>query len=142
MASPTMQKVARAVREYQTGPWTKRRSTGWRGHVVYGEGKIWQHVSALEVKLTPGSVPFQPPASQNVVVKVNLGGIKEVYADEVGMIAEIDLTTGELIPRTEPPAQLKVYLLPLMYPLIGFLLPWGGISLLAWVGTGFVERRC
>jgi hypothetical protein len=40
----------------------------------------------------------------------------------------------------DPPAP-KAYLIPLLYPILGFLLPWGSIRLLTWVGSGFVDPR-
>jgi hypothetical protein len=32
---------------------------------------------------------------------------------------------------------MKAYLIPLLYPVLGFLLPWGVVRVLTWVGAGF-----
>jgi hypothetical protein len=56
----------------------------------------------------------------------------------MGDITSIELSTGEKLERTEPPP-LRAYLLPLMYPISGFLIPWGAVRVLTWVGTGFFQ---
>lgn len=56
-----------------------------------------------------------------------------------GEIVSIELSTGESVPRVNPPA-VQAYLLPFLYPLFGFLLPWAAIRVLAWVGGGFFQR--
>ena len=73
-------------------------------------------------------------------VAVNLDGIKTAAVDKAGLVSSIELSTGELVQRVDPPA-LKAYLIPLLYPVLGFLLPWGGIRVLTWVGSGFVAPR-
>jgi hypothetical protein len=56
------------------------------------------------------------------------------------LVTSIDLSTGEWVPRVDSP-HLTAYLLLLLYPVIGFLLPWGCIRILTWVGNGFVVPR-
>lgn len=70
----------------------------------------------------------------------NPDGIKEVTVNGSKLVSSIELSTGELVPRAESP-HLTAYLLLLLYPVIGFLLPWGCIRILTWVGTGFVAPR-
>jgi hypothetical protein len=69
-------------------------------------------------------------------VGVAKDGIEEVTVDRTGRICSIELSTGESVQRVEPPSP-KAYLLPLLYPFVGFLLPWGCIRVLTWVGSGF-----
>lgn len=69
-------------------------------------------------------------------VGVNIGGIKEVTADRSGTISSVELSTGESVPKVEPPS-VKRYLTLLLYSIVGFLLPWGAVRLLTWVGSGF-----
>jgi hypothetical protein len=75
-----------------------------------------------------------------LLVSVDFDGIKRVIVDKAGLVSLIELSTGEWAQRVDPPA-LKAYLIPLLYPVFGFLLPWGGIWVLTWVGSGFVESR-
>jgi hypothetical protein len=70
-----------------------------------------------------------------LLVLVNLDGIKDVMVDQAGDIDSIELTTGESIPKLTPPA-LRAYVIPLLYPILGFLLPWGAARVLTWVGSG------
>src|SRR5262245_3594767 len=67
---------------------------------------------------------------------VNVDGIKQVEVDRAGVVSSIELSTGESVHRTEAPA-LKAYVSLLLYPMLGFLAPWGTIRVLTWVGSGF-----
>ncbi len=55
-------------------------------------------------------------------------------------ITSIQLSTGELLSRTPPPTLMAWIALPL-YPLVGFLIPWGAIRVLIWVGAGFFQSK-
>jgi hypothetical protein len=55
-------------------------------------------------------------------------------------IFQIYLSSGEAVRRTEPPHPIA-YLRLLLYPLLGFLLPWGAVRLLTWVGSGFFAAK-
>jgi hypothetical protein len=76
----------------------------------------------------------------DLLVSVNIDGIKRVTVDKAGLVSLIELSTGEWAQRAVPPP-LKAYLIPLLYPVLGFLFPWGGVRVLTWVGGGFVEPR-
>jgi hypothetical protein len=221
MASPTMQKVAKAAREYQNGPWVKYRSNGWSGQVTYdpngtvretavpdfdqskaeqlmadlsqlsdeqlgvyrdllakkqgpavagkdrkpraksklggitidedtnsGKSQPWEKAAKNEDwKIwrrdteAPATLPrefFDKPGA--MLVSVGLDGIRQVGVDKAGLVFSIEASTGAWANRTEAPA-LKAYVIPLLYPILGFLLPWGGIQILTWVGSGFAEPR-
>ena len=73
-------------------------------------------------------------------LKGNADGIAKVHFDASQRVASIELTTGEPVPRTEDP-KLRAYFALLAYPVFGFLLPWGGIRVFTWVGSGFVAAR-
>lgn len=75
-------------------------------------------------------------AAGAIPVSVNLEGIKDVTVDKAGLVSSVELSTGESVQRTEPPT-LRAYLIPLLYPILGFLLPWGAVRVLTWVGSGF-----
>lgn len=73
-------------------------------------------------------------------VEVDKDGIEGVLLDETGRISSIDLTTGRSVKRVEPPP-LMAYFGLLLYPLFGFLIPWGCFRLLTWVGIGFFVQQ-
>jgi len=191
MASPTMQKVAKAARDYQKGPWAKYRETeklpgdltydannqirektiptfeefkkqqaatahgptdkfggipvdedtgpvrkadAWDKAAKNEDWKIWTRDGEA-----PATLPrdfFDKPGA--ILVSVGLDGIKQVGVDKAGLVFSIETSTGAWVDRTEAPA-LKAYLIPILYPIIGFLLPWGGIRVLTWVGSGFFQ---
>ena len=189
MASSTMQKVAKAARDYQNGPWVKYRSKEPSGPVNFEpNGTIWETVPSdssppekakapptrskfggIPVEEDPGSgrkpdvwekaaknedwklwkrdteapaaLPrdfFDKPGA--ILVSVGLDGIKQVAVDRAGLVFSIETSNGTWVDRTDAPA-LRAYLIPLLYPILGFLLPWGGIRILTWVGSGFDEPR-
>lgn len=70
---------------------------------------------------------------------VNLGGIKEVNVNTSGRISSIELSTGESLPRTDPPT-LMAFVGLLLYPIGGFLAPWGAIGALAWLVAGLRSK--
>jgi hypothetical protein len=120
------------------GNWGGRRIT--TGHVAYdANNQIMQETKEQATAHGPW-VPVREEREEPGAVSVNLDGIKQVTVDKDGLISSIELSTGESVQRADPPA-LKAYLIPLLYPILGFLLPWGSIRLLTWVGGGFVEPR-
>ena len=149
MALPIMHKVASTVKEYQadssrldflareyggstecrTPPLDYSAIVASAGSVVFERAKI---------NVPPGYTLDKDPAPCSIVVQVNLNGIKEVYVDKVGGISEIDLTTGEGVPKTDPP-HLQSHGAIVLYPIMGFLIPWCALRLLTWAGSGFFE---
>lgn len=83
------------------------------------------------------------PAAEITVDVNDLEGIKTVNADKAGAISSIRLTTGEWVHREPEAFKARLafvarLLLALSYPVIGFLVPWGAIRVLIWVGSGFL----
>jgi hypothetical protein len=71
----------------------------------------------------------------------NHDGISGVHLDAARTVVAIELSTGESIHRVEAPP-LRAYLPIIGCPILGFLLPWGTIRILTWVGSGFfVQNR-
>jgi hypothetical protein len=73
-------------------------------------------------------------------------GIQTVRADKTGTISSIQLTTGEWVRMGSKTLKSRLafiasLLLPLCYPVIGFLVPRGTIKALVWVGSGFIGPR-
>ncbi len=129
MALPTTQKVAHAASVYQSGPWTQ-----------YAEStQVDYDANRGEIK-GPQAAPETLPRDffetyGNILVSVNTGGVKSLMADKTGQVLSIEPNAGAWVDRTEAPP-LRAYLV-LLYPVLGFLLPWGAVRVLTWVGTGF-----
>ena len=76
----------------------------------------------------------------NLDRKASGDGIDRFTVDpSTGTITSIQLSTGELLSRTPSPTLMDWIALPL-YPLVGFLIPWGAIRILTWVGAGFLSK--
>lgn len=93
-----------------------------------------------------GSAPAPPPGySANDIVAnpfygptMNKSGIENVRWAKDGKIESIETTDGALYFPESPPSVWK-YLFILMFPVFGFLAPWGFVRSLVWVGAGFFE---
>jgi hypothetical protein len=166
MALPTTQKVAHAASVYQNGPWTQYAESTQvdydanRGEIkgppdrpkskfggVPVDDKIpsfdeWKAAAdryKAQHEAAPETVPrdfFETHG--NILVSVKTGGIKGLMADKTGQVFSIEPNAGAWVDRTEAPP-LKAYLV-LLYPAFGFLIPWGAIRVLTWVGTGFLAE--
>jgi hypothetical protein len=84
--------------------------------------------------------------------KINRRGVRAIYfwgsTDEGKMvsrlagtitaadIAEIETDDGQIVYSTYPPS-LWSYLFLLTFPVLGFLVPWGTVKTLTWIGVGF-----
>jgi hypothetical protein len=121
------------------------------GYLAYGDAKaLWNRHIAFKRFESVMTSPTMRKVGQAVrddaqkdldgswatmSVSVGVGGIKEVTADRTGTISLIELSTGESVQRVEPPSMGR-YLIPLLYPVLGFLLPWGAVRAVTWVGSG------
>jgi len=165
MAYPTMQKVARAAHDYQNGPYAHdQQPLESNGRADYDplHGEIWVDTSdnssnTAQVKLPPGYTLHSPAPRKDaldrmldqmsadetkkaggIIISVNLDGIGEVVVDKAGLVRSIGLSTGERVQRTEAP-KLRAWFLIIAYPAVGFLIPWGSVRVLTWVGSGFFQ---
>lgn len=155
MTSPTMLRVVKAAKDQvatlsdlAADPDFSKLSDDERKYIL---GR------ALSKGLAPSSAPppqTAPPGSLHVVrseplpggqgdvmdVLVNLDEFREVMVDKSGRISTIVLSTGESVPNIGPPT-LTAFVLLLLYPLGGFLAPWGAIRAFAWLIAGFLSGR-
>lgn len=69
-------------------------------------------------------------------IGVDHDGIGKVMVDQAGLISSVELATGESVQRTAAPS-LTAYCSLILYPLLGFMLPWGIVRVLTWIGSGF-----
>jgi hypothetical protein len=71
----------------------------------------------------------------------NRDGIGLIRYDVSGSVTSLELAAGEKIERPRPPSFLRAFVVPLLFPVIGFLLAWGGTKAIAWVATGFIAPK-
>jgi hypothetical protein len=72
------------------------------------------------------------------LLKGNPDGIAKIQFDDGQRVTSIELSTGESAHRTDAP-KASACLMLFAYPVLGFLLPWGGVRVLTWAGSGFFE---
>ena len=71
---------------------------------------------------------------------MNKGGIKSIFWASNYEVKALETEDGRSI-FPEPAPSFWYYLLAMAFPLLGFVVPWGLIGALMWVGAGFVEAR-
>ena len=131
MAMPTVEKVMRTVRGYK----------GQQDYLEYVDGNI--------LPPPPPSPPPDPKApidwshshvmpggwvTGDRVVSVNAGGISDVLLDPAGAVLSIGFPDNEAVYKAEFPT---IPLAAFLYPILGFLIPWGVVKTLTWIGAGF-----
>ena len=84
-----------------------------------------------------------PADERKKMIKLNENGADGIasfkFDPTTGNISSVELSTGESLVRTKQPTALVYLVLPL-YSLIGFLIPWGILTTLSWVGSGFFSK--
>ena len=76
---------------------------------------------------------------------VNRNGIKTIFWDkdhvwnDASGIYSIETDDGQTLYPTPAPAAWE-YLLVVLFPLAGFVIPWGVVRAIGWVLSGFAER--
>lgn len=70
--------------------------------------------------------------------RIDEGGIKKIYFGPNKDLKAIEKDDGATVYTTSSPP-LSSYLLVLVPPVLGFLLPWGSLAVLTWIGTGFFQ---
>lgn len=88
----------------------------------------------------PTSAPWESAPKVGFVVVIHHDGLREANVDSDGIIQSIRLEAGQVVERGEPPV-VASYLKVLLYPLLGFLIPWGTIHALSWVAIGFFQSK-
>ena len=70
---------------------------------------------------------------------VNKGGIRTIHWTKDLGVESIETEDGVTLYPTTTPTVWR-YLLAAVFPVLGFVVPWGLVRALAWVGVGFFER--
>lgn len=94
--------------------------------------------SVIEQQTQPGE---QDPYADIAMPfsKVNKGGIKTIVWKKDYGVYSIETEDGATLYPT-PSLSLWPYLFAAILPLLGFVVPWGSVHALAWVGVGFFEK--
>jgi hypothetical protein len=108
-----------------------------------GQSKNLSTLSDEQLQVYKNLLESTPPGERQKLARLDRrasgDGIDQFTIDpSTSTITSIQLSTGELLSRTPPPTLAAWIALPL-YPLVGFLIPWGAIRALTWVGSGFFQ---
>jgi hypothetical protein len=68
--------------------------------------------------------------------KANKEGIKTIHWTKALEVEFLDMVDGQTL-YAEPAPNRWLYLLAAILPLLGFVLPWGFVRAVGWVGAGF-----
>jgi hypothetical protein len=86
------------------------------------------------IKPPPGYEFYEPGT-----VNVNKGGIKTIHLGDKLEITSIDTQDGAKLIKPVP-VGFWSYVLPVIFPVVGFLIPWGVVRTATWVGAGFLSH--
>jgi len=75
--------------------------------------------------------PTDPPTS-----RVNKGGIQTINWSRKLSVESIETEDGQTLYPTSAPSAWT-FLLMVLFPILGFLIPWAAIRAIGWVGAGF-----
>ncbi len=76
---------------------------------------------------------IDPPIST-----VNQGGINSIHWTKDLGVESIETGDGQAVYPTPAPSAWS-YLLIVLFPILGFFIPWGAVRAIGWVGAGFKE---
>ncbi len=126
MASTTMLKVAKVENqpEAKPGPWDEYST------------RRTAKLSDIDITDSQDERGGRYLLKAHPLLAGNHDGINSIHLDRARIVSSIELTTGEWVHKTEPP-YIQSYFGVLLYPILGFLLPWGAVRVLIWVGIGF-----
>ena len=82
--------------------------------------------------------PAEYDAQGKPITEVNRGGIATINWSNDYEVASIETSDGETLSPTPAPAAWE-YLLVVLFPVAGFVIPWGAVRAIGWVGAGFVN---
>jgi hypothetical protein len=85
----------------------------------------------------PGSIPYQPMPADSPS-EPNRGGIKAIHWTNDIDVESIETEDGQALHPTATRSAWE-YLLVALLPVFGFLIPWGAVRAIGWVGAGFIQ---
>jgi len=88
-------------------------------------------------QLPPNFVPYQPMPADSPS-EPNRGGIKIIHWTNDIDVESIETEDGQALHPTATRSAWE-YLLVALLPVFGFLIPWGAVRAIGWVGAGFIQ---
>jgi hypothetical protein len=70
--------------------------------------------------------------------RLNADGMKVIHWTENWAVASIETQDGQTLYPTPAPSAWS-YAAIVLLPLFGFLIPWGAVRAIGWVGAGFIQ---
>ena len=70
--------------------------------------------------------------------ELNKGGIKTIHWTKDYAVASIETDSASVY--AEPAPNAWEYFLAVLFPVFGFIIPWGTVRAIGWVGVGFVQK--
>lgn len=70
---------------------------------------------------------------------VNSGGVRKIQFDLKGDVLGIEKDDNTTVVRATPPT-FSSFLVALIFPPLGFLLPWGTAKTVTWIAAGFLRK--
>ena len=116
-------------------------NSGDRGTLHWIDLMPWERDWSKEKKPVPGQVVPIVQRLESFAPDPNPDGIFSIHYDVGGAVTSLDLNSGEKITEPASPLSLRMLIVPLFFPLAGFLLPWGFMKCLAWVAVGFTAPK-
>jgi hypothetical protein len=98
-------------------------------------GSVVDKQKDKDIDLSAGFVPLVPDSVASAARKE---GIKSILWNKNLEVQSIEKEDGDVVIPAQPPS-LWTYLLVVFFPVVGFVIPWGAIRALMWVGYGFTE---
>jgi len=111
-----------------------------KGKLHWIEIPPWEQVRSKHPPV-PGRVAATVLRLESFAPDPSRDGIALIHYDSSGAIASLELTTGVRIDRADAPSFLRALVIPQMFPLVGFLRPWGTLKTIAWVVAGFTKSK-
>lgn len=122
------------IRAIHFGPWVGYRGVDPSGRKT-GKYRIETDKGTYEVETT-APVDLSKLSDEQLEAYRRVLSAKQKQHYSANDVIEIETEDGNTVHRTDPPPQWT-YLLAPVFPILGFLLPWGAIKTLTWIGTGF-----
>jgi hypothetical protein len=91
-----------------------------------------------ERKSQAGWVSIDPQTGERIQweQKVGKGGVKTIHWTKDNEVESIETEDGQILFPTPTPAT-SLYLLIALLPVLGFIVAWGAVCAIGWVGAGF-----
>jgi len=106
---------------------------------TYLDPKTGEPVQSEDPYASRGGVALDWSTFIHIPSEVNKGGVGTINWGTNYSVASIVTEDGQTLSPTPSPAAWQ-YLSIVLCPIFGFLIPWGAVRAIGWVGAGFVAK--